>query len=168
MTTPTYAEVGATRELVDNPAAPLPSGYRQLRHRARIGQGETVFAKATDALLHWRMHQAVGVRPHASASKAAPGVEITTKVPFPASCVVVWVVENHAHSGFGYGTLPSHPFSGEEAFVLTLDPDETVWFSVLAFSRAHHWYTKVAGPVAPLFQRLYARRCTTKLKALAS
>jgi uncharacterized protein (UPF0548 family) len=47
----------------------------------------------------------------------------------------VYVVSETGRSGLAYGTLPRHPESGEEAFLLEQQDDGTVTFTVTAFSR---------------------------------
>lgn len=162
----TYPEAGATR-----PGRPLPAGYRHLRYRTRIGEGAAVLASAARTLLTWRMHEAMGVRLRASAPRAAAGVTVRARpglgpLRLTAPCRVVWAMDTPNRAGFGYGTLPGHPFAGEEAFVVTLDTDNGVWFEVVAFSRPARWYTRLAGPVAPLLQHAYAHHCGRTLRRL--
>ena len=162
----TYQEVGATRG-----GGPLPEGYAHLRYRTRLGEGPAVFAAAGDAVLSWRLHRGVGVRPTADADRAAPGVAVRVRLgigplALTAPCAVVWAVDGPTGAGFGYGTLPGHPECGEEGFLVELD-DDGVWFTVTAFSRPARWYTRAAGPLVPLFQRAYARRCGKVLRGLA-
>ncbi|QMU79576.1 DUF1990 domain-containing protein [Streptacidiphilus sp. PB12-B1b] len=172
-----YPEVGATRPaaggLPGAEAGPLPAGYRHLRHRTLIGSGPQVCAAAGEAVLSWRMHRAIGVRVTATDDRARPGVRVRVLIGRggigPAGlCEVVWAVEEPDRRGFGYGSLPGHPECGEEAFLVELAPDGRVWFTVTAFSRPACWYTRAAGPLVPLFQRLYARRCGTVLRRLAA
>ncbi|MGZ4748627.1 MAG: DUF1990 family protein, partial [Oryzihumus sp.] len=66
-------------------------------------------------------------------------------------------VEEPDRVGFGYGTLPGHPESGEEAFVVE-QVGGTVRFTVTAFSRGARWYTRLAQPVTLFAQRLALRR----------
>jgi uncharacterized protein (UPF0548 family) len=164
----TYPESGATRE-----GGPLPAGYAHLRYRARIGDGAEAFAAAGEAVLTWRLHRAMGVRPTADADRAAPGVRVTVRLGIgplglTAPCEVVWAEDGPGRAGFGYGTLAGHPECGEEGFLVELDPDGAVWLAVTAFSRPARWYTRAAGPLVPLFQRLYVRRCGQVLRGLAS
>jgi uncharacterized protein (UPF0548 family) len=60
----------------------------------------------------------------------------------------VWVVDDGDRFGFGYGTLPVHPESGEEAFVAERAPGGEVRLTIVAFSRARHPLTRLGGPVA--------------------
>jgi len=161
----TYAEVGATRY----DGEPLPAGYHHLRHRTCLG--EVPLATAADAVLEWRMHRATGARIEASAPRAAPGVAVTVglgvgPLRITAPCRVVWSVEEPDRAGFGYGTLPGHPESGEESFVVERAADGRLWFTVTAFSRPARWFTRAGGPVVVLFQRLYARLLGARLRTL--
>lgn len=161
----TYPETGATQR------EPLPAGYRHLRRRMPVGTGAEAFAGAAEAVLTWRMHEAMGVPVAASASRAAPGVTVTTRpglgpLRMHAPCVVVWAEEGERRAGFGYGTVFGHPLVGEEAFVVTLDGDGAVWLEVVAFSRPARWWVRLAGPVLPMFQRYYAQRCAAALRRL--
>jgi uncharacterized protein (UPF0548 family) len=161
----TYAEVGGTRR------RPLPDGYRHLRHRTYLGQGPEVMRQAADAVLEFWMHRAAGVRITASAPRAAPGVHVRSRVGFgplrlAAPCRVVWAEDGERRAGFGYGTLPGHPAIGEEAFVVELDELNDVWLTITSFSRPGRRLTRLAGPLAPMFQRWYARRCGAALRRL--
>lgn len=165
-TTLTYAEVGATRTL------PLPAGYNHLRVRARIGDGDAVYATAVDAVLSWRMHRASGARVTAD-GPAATGERATVSLgigplAFTAPCEVVWAERGEVRGGFGYGTLRGHPERGEEAFVVEREADGAVYFTVTAFSRPAVWYARLGGPVVPVLQRLYARRLARTLRRLAA
>ncbi|MDH6108779.1 uncharacterized protein (UPF0548 family) [Kitasatospora sp. MAP12-15] len=164
-----YPEVGATAD----DSGQLPAGYQHLRYRTRLGTGREAFAAAGESVLTWRMHRAVGVRLTASARRAAPGVTVRVLLGRaglgPAgSCTVVWTLDEPTRLGFAYGTLPGHPECGEEAFLVELAPDGQVWFTVTAFSRPARWYTRAAGPLVPVFQQLYARRCGHVLRRVAA
>ncbi len=179
---PTYPEVGATREALfgDDPfgragggRAPLPDGYHHLRYRRRIGRGAAGFHAAAALLHSWRMHRGVGADVEAS----GPAVEGTTVLVrlgvLSAPCRVVWsvpVVESDAGgvAGFGYGTLPGHPVRGEEGFLVTLGADGDVWFDLVAFSVPATWWSKAAGPLLRLGQRAFARRCAGVLERAAA
>jgi uncharacterized protein (UPF0548 family) len=81
---------------------------------------------------------------------------------------VVWTVEEYRRTGWAYGTLPGHPESGEESFVVDRTGDGTVWLTVTAFSRAAKWYSRAAGPAARGLQHAYARRCGLALRRLCA
>ncbi|MFE1950591.1 DUF1990 family protein [Streptomyces sp. NPDC059524] len=73
-------------------------------------------------------------------------------------CRVVRVVREPDRIGFAYGTLAGHPECGEEAFLVTREPDGSVWFRIRAFSRPGRWYTRLAGPLARVVQLAVTRR----------
>lgn len=155
----TYPEVGATRDDV------MPAGYRHLRYRSPLPPGS--FARAGEAVLTWRLHQAAGARPVADAARAAPGVRVTSHLgPLKAPCEVVWVVEDDRRIGFAYGTLPGHPAHGEESFVVERAADGRTWLAVTSFSRPAGRLMGVAGPAGPAFQRLYAAHLGRTLRKL--
>ncbi|GGX77077.1 DUF1990 family protein [Streptomyces minutiscleroticus] len=157
----TYEPVGATR------SGELPAGFHHLNVRTRIG--EDVFRRAADAVLSWRMHRAMGVAMDTAAETAAPGVDVTVGLgPVKAPCRVVWTVDERRRAGWAYGTLPGHPESGEEAFLVEATGDGTVWLTVTAYSRPASWLARAGGPVTRGFQHAYARRCGVVLRRLCA
>ncbi|MFD1662505.1 DUF1990 family protein [Streptomyces caeni] len=161
----TYEEVGATRT-----AGHCPEGFRPLHLRTRIGEGEEVFRRASEALLTWELHRAMGVGVLTGQDRAAPGVDVTITLGgvIKAPCRVVWTVDEPRRAGWAYGTLPGHPESGEEAFVVHRTGDGTVWLTITAFSRPAKWYTKAGGPATRGLQHAYARRCGAVLRRLCA
>jgi uncharacterized protein (UPF0548 family) len=163
MTTFTYAETGATR------ARPLPPRYNHLRHRVRIGEGPETFRRAADAVLTFTLHRRAGTRIGTDAPRAAPGVRLTVGLgPFTVPCEVVYVLDEPGRAGFAYGTLPGHQETGEEAFVVERDTAGQVWFTVIAFSRPATWTTVLAGPLAVLAQRAFARLLGRTLRRICT
>ena len=72
---------------------------------------------------------------------------------------VVYVVDEPHVRGFAYGTLPGHPESGEERFVVRHDPlTSAVYAEVSAFSRPATWWSKAGGPFTQLLQRMMNKR----------
>lgn len=161
----TYPEHGATQH------GPLPAGYKHLHVEVPVGHGREVFERAGEAVMTFRMHRAAGVRIRTSAGRAEPGAPVESglgvgPLRITAPCRVVWSTYDSDRIGFGYGTLEGHPECGEESFVAELRADGSVWFTVTAFSRAASWYTRLAGPLVPVFQRAYARHCGRTLRKL--
>lgn len=159
---PTYPETGQTR-------SELPSGYSHLRREAVLGTGSACFRRATDELLRWQLHRRAGVRVLPSAPRVADGVVAHLVLGVKALAVtapvaVVYVVDEPTRQGFAYGTLPGHPESGEEAFVIEHRGDDTVVLVITAFSRPCTLLAKIGGPLTSLVQRLVTGRY---LRALA-
>jgi uncharacterized protein (UPF0548 family) len=159
----TYRRIGATR------SGRLPAGYRHLHYRTLLGTGAELYACAGEAVLTFRMHRAMGARVDAAAGRAEPGLRVTVGVgPLRVPCEIVWTVRDEVRTGWGYGTLPGHQASGEEAFVVERDDQDRVWFRVTAFSRPARWAMRLGGPLAVVFQRAYARLCGRALKRLCT
>jgi len=162
----TYAEVGATRL-----AGALPPGYRHLAHRMRVGRGHAAFEAAGEAVMTFRMHQGMHVRPHASGPRATPGMGVTVflgprGLSLRAPCEVVWTVDEPRRRGFAYGTLPGHPERGEESFIVDRDEQDAVWLTIRAFSVGGRWYSRAAGPLVPVLQHSYALCCGAVVRRL--
>src|SRR5262245_25423752 len=109
----TYPEIGATEW--DN----LPAGYRHVHLTTEIGTGDATMARAAAAVLSFDLLRRAGLRPIASAPRAAVGVEVISRpgiapLALRVPCRVVWVADEPRRAGFGYGTLPGHPERGEE------------------------------------------------------
>jgi uncharacterized protein (UPF0548 family) len=149
----TYTEVGAT-------AGVLPADYRHLHASAVIGHGRQRFEEAAAAVMRWGMLRGAGVRVEATTEVAAVGSEVLVGLgPLRAPCRVVYVVDDPDRRGFAYGTLPGHPEIGEELFAVRYDPaSEAVYAEVTAFSRHGTWWSRLAGPVTSLAQRVISRR----------
>jgi uncharacterized protein (UPF0548 family) len=150
----TYTEVGATA------AGELPPGYDHLHAERQIGTGQERFEKAADAVMHWGMQRGAGLRVRASSDVVVVSAVVLVKMGFlPAPCRVVYVVDEPDMRGFGYGTLPGHPESGEERFLVRRDPNTSAVFAeVSAFSRPATWWSKAGGPVVSVAQRVIAQR----------
>ena len=150
----TYPEVGATA------AGQLPAGYGHLRAERQIGAGQQRFEQAADAVMHWGMQRGAGLRVQASSGVAVADAVVLVRMGFlPAPCRVVYVIDEPDIRGFAYGTLPGHPESGEERFVVRRDPTTSAVFAeVSAFSRPATWWSKAGGPLVSVAQRVIARR----------
>jgi uncharacterized protein (UPF0548 family) len=154
----TYQEVGATQDLP--PAGQPPAGYGHLHVEKQIGTGRERFERAADAVMRWGMQRGARLRVQASSDVAAVGTVVVVRMGFlPAPCRVVYVVDEPDIRGFAYGTLPGHPESGEERFVVRRDPaTDAVFAEVSAFSRPGTWWSKAARPLVSVAQRVIARR----------
>jgi uncharacterized protein (UPF0548 family) len=156
----TYPEVGAT-------AGVLPTGYHHLSRRTRIGDGITAFERASTALHEWRMQAGSGLRV-ATDGPADVGRTVVLALGRPIGlaipCRVVWTVDEPRRRGFGYGTLPRHPESGEESFILILDDDDAVWLTVTAFTRHGDVVVRLFGPVARTIQSHFLGRYARALR----
>ena len=153
----TYGPLGVTLG-----EARLP-GYRTDWYEAELGRGAVVFARAVAGLRAWAAHRGAGVRvepPDAPLEEGTTVVVVTRLGPASvlAACRVVAVVDEPDRFGFAYGTLPLHPESGEEAFLVERGPDDAVRFRVVAVSRPAHPLARLGAPVTRLVQRRVTSR----------
>jgi uncharacterized protein (UPF0548 family) len=96
-------------------------------------------------------------------SFVVPGDSVRLGIPFGpfrvrAPARVVYVVDELTRKGFAYGTLPGHPESGEESFIVEQTADGSVWLEISAFSRPATVVWWLVYPVLLLTQRFYTRR----------
>jgi uncharacterized protein (UPF0548 family) len=135
---------------------PLPPGYRHLQVQRRLGAGDAAYRRASDALMTFAPQRGLGLRPRASAPRAAEGVEILSRlVIMPIPCRVVWAVEGADRTGFGYGTLEGHMASGEEGFLIERRGDE-VYAVIRSYSRSATLLARLGGPLTWQGQRVTA------------
>jgi uncharacterized protein (UPF0548 family) len=84
------------------------------------------------------------------------GTNVAMSAPLPIgfvdlTCRVVAVVDEPRRRGFAYGTLPVHPETGEEAFLVVRD-EHGVRFDVQAVSGPRHPLGRLVPPVADRLQ----------------
>ncbi|MGY1680852.1 DUF1990 family protein [Geodermatophilus sp. SYSU D01176] len=162
----TYAEVGATRD------AELPAGYDTVERSVVVGSGTADLERAAAAVFDWRMQRGVGLRVRATGPASEPGtvVVLTAGLPrlgYDIPCRVVWAQPTGDERGFAYGTLPGHPESGEEAFVVRLEPGGDVVFTLRVFARLASPLARLGGPASTLVQRLATARYLTTIRRAA-
>lgn len=157
-----YGEVGATQ------SETLPGNYDHLRRVRILGTGADRFEQAASILMSWDMHRKAGLRVRTSNEHAVTGAVAVLllgrgSLSLKAPVRVVYVIDEPHRKGFAYGTLPGHPESGEEAFIVELRTDTTVTFTITAFSRPHTLLARLGGAVSRAFQ---SRVTTQYLRAL--
>jgi uncharacterized protein (UPF0548 family) len=158
-----YAERGATQ-------GELPAGYRHLRREVTLGAGTSRFEHASLVLLHWDMHRRSGLRVQPSSQTVEPDSVAVMRLGLGIAAIhapvrVVYVVDEPRRRGFAYGTLQGHPERGEEAFVVERRDDDTVVFTLTAFSRPAWWIVRATGPIARAVQGLVTNRYARSLQA---
>ena len=135
---------------------PLLPGFHHLRVERRLGAGDAAYRSASEALMTYAPQRGLGLRPLATAPRAAAGVDVLSRlVALGVPCRVVWAVEGPDRTGFGYGTLEGHVESGEEGFLVERRGDE-VYAVVRAYSRPASWLARLGGPLTAQLQRVAA------------
>jgi uncharacterized protein (UPF0548 family) len=163
----TYPEVGGTRE------AELPPGYDHVERDHVIGSGREDFERAAAAVFRWAAQRGAGLRVQASGPASSPGTVVLMtaglrRAGLDIPCRVVWVVDEPDRRGFGYGTLPGHPESGEESFVVSLRPDGAVGYELRAFSRLATPFARLGAPVGHRVQTLALDRYVAAIRRAAA
>ena len=153
----TYEAVGATN-------TKPPAGYKVDHNRIKLGSGAEVYRRATDALKSWRQFDLGWVTIVPSGVPLAAGSIVAVKArafgswSLSAARVVYLIEEENPikRFGFAYGTLPDHVEEGEERFLIEWQPDDTVWYDILAFSRPRHPLVRLSFPLARMLQKRFA------------
>jgi uncharacterized protein (UPF0548 family) len=156
----TYDDVGATRE------GKAPTGFHRGSYSNFYGQGDEAFERGKTGLRDWSAHRAAGVRIHPPNAPLTAGTVVAgwvaigpISVVFP--CRLVYVIDEPRRFGWAYGTLPGHPESGEEAFMIEHHDDDRVSFTIEVFSKPADPLTRLAGPIARALQARATRRYLT-------
>lgn len=139
----------------------VPPGHRQQHTKALLGQGEGVFGRAVRGLQAWAVYPAwMNVYPRDAPLTEGTCVALVTGLAPVWTVSAVRVVATQATSRrfcFTLGTLPQHAVSGLERFSLSWAEDDTVWYEIMAVSRAQQPLVRVASPLLQLVQRRFAR-----------
>jgi uncharacterized protein (UPF0548 family) len=166
----TYASVGDT--LVAGSST--PAGFRPTARDTVLGVGRELFERAATATLTWQIQRRAGIRVRVlgDAADARPlrvDDVVIMRVPLwpvDVPCRVVAVVDEPRRVGFAYGTLPGHPESGEEAFLVEHLADDSVVLRIRAFSQPSSWLFRIAYPAVLLIQATYTRRYARALRGI--
>jgi uncharacterized protein (UPF0548 family) len=150
----TYEPVGATK-------VGRQDEYNWLEQRTTLTRRD--FDGAANDLFTWNLHSNAGLRVQASESPLIPGTVVLMhfglgKASLRIPCRVVYVIDEPRRRGFAYGTLPGHPESGEESFVLEQHGDGTITISITAFSRPASRMAKLGGPISRKLQQAMTAR----------
>jgi uncharacterized protein (UPF0548 family) len=154
-----YQEVGASD-------GTLPPGYNVDHNSVELGNGDTVFAAAIQAIKEWKMFS-IGwcevFPPRAAIIRDTNVAILAHHIGFyslNASRIVYLIDEEQPvrRFGFAYGTLDDHSEQGEERFSVEMDPNTGhVTYDLLAFSRPRHTLARIGYPFSRMFQKRFAR-----------
>jgi uncharacterized protein (UPF0548 family) len=154
----TYAHVGSTLET-------LPTGYHHLRAERVVGASSDVsqddlFAYGSRAISSWAAQAALHLTLEPAVPRFVEGEVLVFALPMKPSpvwatgaCRIIRIVDEPDRFGFVYGTLPHHPESGEEAFLVHRDASGGIRFSITAFSRGSALPMRLSGPIGRVIQR---------------
>jgi uncharacterized protein (UPF0548 family) len=97
------------------------------------------------------------VRATGPSSEPGTVVVLTAGLPrlgYDIPCRVVWALTEGDERGFAYGTLPGHPESGEECFLVRLTPEGAGVYEIHVFFRLASPLARLGGPLSLLLQRV--------------
>lgn len=162
---PTYRHIGSTLR------ATADAGHEE--HRLIVGDGEADFDAAAEALDDFVPQRAVGarVRPPGVRPDLGESVILSVGVGRVSLLVptrVVAVVDEPARRGYAYGTLPGHPESGEELFLVELANDGTVSFIIRIDARPIRQLRLLAGVIRVVQRIATARYLSAVARSVAS
>jgi len=141
-----------------------PPGFHRLEVGRRIGKGSEPFDAAKAAITAWAGHRTAGAilapeQPELAVDNVMALALRIWPLWVTASCRIVEVIDEPHRFGFSYGTLPHHPASGEERFLVIHDPaTDEVRLEIVAVSRPASPLARAAGPIGRIVQRLTASR----------
>ena len=155
---PTYAFAG-----IDDLGIGAPSGFHRVEAERSLGRSPDAFWTAAELLTTWQVHLRAGLDVRASSARVEEGSVVTMRAglgPFglSAPCRVTKIVDEPDRRGFAYVTLPGHPESGAESFLVERLPGGEVVARVSAVSRPASTLARLGGPVARQAQRLMTAR----------
>ncbi|MDN5685583.1 MAG: DUF1990 domain-containing protein [Brachybacterium sp.] len=156
-TTRVQQKITAPVDALENP----PAGYRRI-HRSAVVTGVS-FEDAAADVLTWALQCRAGIDVVASSTPLTEGTEARLRLgvgPFTitAPCRVLQVIDEPGRQGFRYATLPGHPESGIEQFLVTRTATGLVRVHLDAVSRPATWYARLGAPVTRVVQEIATRR----------
>jgi uncharacterized protein (UPF0548 family) len=141
-------------------------GYESFSRSQTLARHD--FDATSEDLMTWRAHERAGLRASVSSPRAEEGTVVLMRLgvgvlSLRIPCRIVYVVDEPRRRGFAYCTLPGHPESGEELFLLERRDDERIVFTITGFSKPATVAARLGGPIT---RRLQQGMTTRYLRAL--
>ena len=151
-----------TYDEVHRPITAPPVGYGYFSRTHRMS-ASTDFTTVGRALMTWQVQTRSGLTVLASSLEVELDSVVIMRlgvgvVALRIPCRVVDLIDEPDRRGFSYGSLPGHPESGEESFLLARTPAGVISFTVSAFSRPASRLAKLGGPLTAAGQRFMTNR----------
>jgi uncharacterized protein (UPF0548 family) len=164
-----YAEMGQSTD-------GAPAGYDLDHNRLLLGQGQTAFDAASQALSQWQMFPSPWTKIWPTAARQDVGTPVLMIARvfglwWVNACRIVYHVDRHhasRRSGFAYGTLPGHIEQGEERFMVEWDRDDNVWYDLRAFSRPGYWLLRLGYPIVRRLQRRFVLQSQATMQRIVA
>lgn len=149
-----YTEVGAS-------ATSVPRGYDVDRNRILLGNGESTWRRAVEAIRAWQMFNMPWIRLCWPSAPIKPRTDVAILVRHFGfyslnAARIVYVVDEEgaiARYGFAYGTLAEHAECGEERFTVEWNRSEDrVWYDILSFPARRRCWQRWGIPCPECFK----------------
>jgi uncharacterized protein (UPF0548 family) len=139
----------------------IPPGYERMQASRQLTR--TDFDRAVNDLLCWRAQAGAGLGMRASDIPLVAGSVVLLRfgvgpAAVTARCRVLEVIDEPSRKGFAYGSLPGHPESGAEEFVLEQDAEGRIRFTVTSVSKPATLLARASGPIGRMMQRYLTSR----------
>ncbi len=162
----TYREVGMTASIA-------PARYDRDHTRVKLGAGIETFAAAKSALQRWKHFRLGWLEACPSDTPIQNGQTVAVLARLMGvwslnACRIINVIDDDNPAkrfGFTYGTLPGHVESGEERFLIEMDPTGNVWYDILALSRPRHILARLGYLYVRRIQRQFAQQSAAAMCA---
>jgi uncharacterized protein (UPF0548 family) len=157
-----YPDIGLTKHTTASHEGPFSDSYKIDHNRIAIGTGDADWEKAKEAVRSWKMFDLPWVELCWPDTPIKVGNDVAILVVHLGfyslnAARIVYVIDEPGRFGFAYGTLTDHGESGEERFLVELDPESgDVFYDLLAVSRPGHFLTYLGYPFARLLQKRFA------------
>jgi uncharacterized protein (UPF0548 family) len=134
--------------------------------RMKLGSGETAFVAAKAALERWDQFRLNWLEAYPTETPIRSGEAVAILVHAAGlwwleACRIVYTIDEDGRTkrfGFANGTLPDHPLTGEERFLVEWNrADDSVWYEILAVSRPRHLLARLGYPFVRLMQKRFGR-----------
>ena len=148
-----------------------PQGFRRWERSTRLGDGPEIWTWASTEVLRWGVKTRSGFTVSPAAAAVRPGDRpVITAHPFGLSVrepvEVVAVVDGEDRVGFAYRTLPGHPVTGEEAFIVHRDAGSVI-LTVRSLTRPGRGHWRALYPALLIAQTVARRRYLRALRVRA-
>lgn len=139
-----------------------PAGFRRWESSTLVGAGDAFWERASREVLTWGVKTRSGfsVVPDTPVGVGDRPVIVARALWFSVRepVEVIAVVETNDRVGFAYRTLPGHPVTGEEAFVVHRS-NEGVTLTIRSLTRPSGWWRwRLLYPVLLVLQARARRR----------
>jgi uncharacterized protein (UPF0548 family) len=148
-----------------------PSGFDADEQRVHVGEGKQAFERAKKAIRSWQMFPKPWTLIQPQTAPIAEGEQVAMFARYFGlwwrnACRIVYVIDEQNRYGFAYGTTPGHIEKGEELFLVEMDENERVWYTIKAYSRPRHIFAIIGYPLMRMLQARFRKDSAAAMQRL--